>query len=220
MLRALIVLIVLGAIGYWYWTTTPEYSMRQVKQAVKQHDLVKFEKYTDEDSVAAGIVDDLLADPMRQILGPSTLGQWLVAGIVGVIKPPLARGVKADIRRFVTTGRFTEPDSDVDSSSDQDGARFSLGGMDSRFGFRKHAFRRVEYSRKDGKTCLLGLLFHNEVYDKDLVLEVKMQDYGGYWKLTEITNFPKFMAKLIEWQAGRAQANSADSETRQPAGQL
>ena len=37
--------------GYWWWTTTPQYSMDQVKQAIKGHDLKKFDKYVDVDAL-------------------------------------------------------------------------------------------------------------------------------------------------------------------------
>jgi hypothetical protein len=218
MLKILIVLVVIGSLGFWYWTTSPEYSIEQVKEAVKHHDLVSFKKYVDLDSVASGMVDDLLAAPMRSALGPGLFGQWLVAGIVGVFKAPLVNGVKEDLSHFVTTGQLIRPADQVGSGLAERRSRFSLGTLDTRLGFRKHAFRRIEYSSKDGKIATLGLRFHNQVYNQDLILEVKMEDCGGYWRLVELSNFPKFTGKLIELEASHLQDNSAESQ--QPARQI
>ncbi|PWT96264.1 MAG: hypothetical protein C5B53_10000 [Candidatus Melainabacteria bacterium] len=201
MLRITVILIFLGAVGYWYWTTTPEYSIRQVKAAVKNHDLVAFQKYVDMDSVASGIVDDLLTTPMRSVLGPGIFGQWIMAGVVGILKQPLVAGVKQDMERFVVTGQLMPKDAERETGGDTSDQRFSLEVMDSRLGFRKHAFRRIDYAHKDGKICTLGLIFHNQVYNQDLLLEVKMQDYGGYWRIVQISNFPKLTARLVELQA-------------------
>jgi hypothetical protein len=218
-MRILFVLIILGAIGFWYWTTTPEYSIQQVKTAVKNHDLVTFQKYVDIDAVASGIVDDLLTTPMRSVLGPGIFGQWIVAGVVGIIKQPLVNGVKEDLQRFVTTGQLIPKDSEAEADSETGGERLSLGALDSRLGFRKHAFRRIEYSHKDGKVCTLGLIFHNQVHNQDLLLEVKMQDYGGYWRVTQLSNFPKFTGDLVKLQASPIPENSTAPEAQEAAPQ-
>jgi hypothetical protein len=203
-LRILIALLILGCAGYWYWTTTPEYSMERVKHAVKDHDLITFQKYVDTDSVAAGIVDDLLAAPMRRLLGPGLIGRCIVAGVVGVFKQPMVDGIKDDINHFVLSGQLLAPGNSVDTELQPDLTQpnLTLGVLDSRLGFRKHAFKKVEYDVKDGDVCKLGLLFHNQVYDKDLVLEVQMRKSGGYWRLIQLTNFPEFTGKLMEMQTG------------------
>jgi len=216
MLRVLVILLILGAAGWWYWTTTPEFSIRRVKQAVKDHDLTTFNKYVEMDSVASGMVDDLFTIPMQNVLGTGVgmLGRWFVAGAVGLLKPPLVVGIKEDLSRFVTTGRFISEEEGAASGDEASSSQFSLGLMDSRFGFRKHAFRKIEYEHKDGKFCTMGLLFHNEVYNKDLVLEVKMHDEGGYWRLIQLTNFPQFMAKLVQFQV--AGVEPSQQRTQQP----
>jgi len=221
MLRILIVLLILGAAGYWYWTTTPEYSMEQVKEAVKHHDLVTFQKYVDMDSVASGIVDDLLAAPMRHLLGPGILGQWVVAGIVGILKQPLADGIKEELRQFVLTGELVRPDEDAtpNSESTLNQPPLSLGVIDRHVGFRKHAFRRIEYDLKKGNVCTLGVLFHNQVYNRDLVLDVTMQESGGYWRVIGLSNFPAFTAKLIELQ-NTSPESAPSTDGHKPAEQL
>ncbi|MGE5422809.1 MAG: hypothetical protein ACM3QW_06075, partial [Ignavibacteriales bacterium] len=47
----LLIFVVVGAGGYWYWTSTPQYSIRQIDRAVSNHDLVTFRKYVDMNTV-------------------------------------------------------------------------------------------------------------------------------------------------------------------------
>jgi len=213
--QVIFVFAFLAGLGYWYWTTTPEYSLKQVRDALRQHDTQKFEKYVDTDSVASGLVDDLLTKPMQEMLGPGVLGHWLLAGIVGFVKPELTTGVKQEINNFVASGELSNADA---NNNDQDAIsnlnpRLSLFRIDRKLGFRKHAFRKVEYDRKSDKIATVGMLLHNQVYDQDLLLEVKMRDSGGYWRIFELSNFPDFSSKIIELEAQRAREASPSDQS-------
>jgi hypothetical protein len=115
----------------------------------------------------------------------------------------MVSGVKNDMISFVENGDF--------KSSSESGSTLSLGSVDKRLGFRKHAFKGIEYSKVTGKIALMGLRFHNETYDRDLVLELKMEDEGGYWRIIQLTNFPEFIGKILD-----AEYQRQGSETREP----
>lgn len=209
------VFALLAGFGYWYWTTTPEYSLEQVRDAVRQHDTQKFEKYVDTDSVASGLVDDLLTKPMQEMLGTGVLGHWLMASIVGLVKRELTIGVTQQINSFVASGELANADAnnnDLDMTSNLN-TRLSLFRIDRKLGFRKHAFRKVEYDRQSDKIATVGMLLHNQVYDQDLLLEVKMRDSGGYWRVFELSNFPDFSSKIIELEAQRAREASPNDQS-------
>lgn len=207
MRNILVVVLVLAGVGWWFWTTTPQYSLQQIKEAVKTHDLGKFEKYVDVDSVSVRMVDDVLTEPMRKLLGPNVLGQFIIGGLLGVIKQPLVQGVKQDIRDLVESGDFKRKPNEVGQQC------LSLGSMDEKLGFRKHAFRGVASMQIQGKLALLTLTMHNEKFKSDLLLQVKMRNMDGYWQATEVTNFPEFIVKIMSLQAsdtgGSAPAGAA-----------
>lgn len=150
----------------------------------------KFRKYVDVDSVSSRMVDDFLTEPVKQALGPNVLGQWIIAGLMGFIKPDLVKAVNDDLISFVENGDF--------KSNAESGTTLSLGTVDKRLGFRKHAFKGTEYCKVTGKIAIVGLRFHNETYDRDLILELKMEDAGGYWRAIQLTNFPEFIGKILE----------------------
>jgi hypothetical protein len=198
--------IVLG-LGYWYWTSTPEFAVLQVRDAIRDHDLKKFSHYVDSESVASNLVDDLLTKPMQQSFGSGVVGKVLATGIVGFFKQNLVKSMEQQIDRFVETG---DSGASVSAANGDGGAQIddgtvSLGKVDSRLGFRKHAYKGIAYDQKNGKIATVGVKFHNELYDKDLILDLKMRDEGGYWEVVELSNFPDFAGKIMEYESARLQ---------------
>jgi hypothetical protein len=191
----LLIVGLLAGAGWWYWTTTPQYSIEQVKDAVKQHDLQKFNKYVDVDTASSHMVDDFLGNPMREALGPNMVAQLFVTGIMSIFKPAMAAGIKHEILTFVETGSFRSAADDGSNSG------VSLANSDERLGFRKHAYKGITASTVEGGTARLELLLHNEKYNTDLPLDVVMRKMDGYWQVTELSNFPQFCGKLAQLEA-------------------
>jgi len=213
----ILIIAIAGGAGYWYWTTTPQYSMEQVKEAVKSHDLQKFDKYVDVDTASTRMVDDFLTRPMREMLGPSVVGQVIVSGVMGLFKPALARGVKHEILAFVETGSFHPKDADDDNSGTPS---VSLSSADSHLGFRKHALKSIASTTVNGNTAQLELILHNERYNQDLPLDVTMRKMDGYWQVVELSNFPDFCAKLAQLESSGQQPldqpSAVDSSSTSP----
>jgi hypothetical protein len=109
-LVVLALLVLAGGAGWWYWTTTPTYAAYEIVDSVKTHDLAKFQKYVDVDSVSDGIIDDLLAGPQNQAKQAGILPQILATSITAFIKPGLVAVTKEQIIKLVS-------DKPSDSSS-------------------------------------------------------------------------------------------------------
>lgn len=70
-------LIVIGAALYFfYWMRTPQYTFTQIHEAVQQHDLTKFEKHVDLNSLYAHAYDDVV----YYAFGRSQRGQSVFTG--------------------------------------------------------------------------------------------------------------------------------------------
>ena len=81
-------LIVIGAALYFfYWMRTPQYTFTQIHEAVQQHDLSKFEKHVDLNSLYAHAYDDVVyyafGDPKEA--NPFLLG--IVQSLKSVVVP-------------------------------------------------------------------------------------------------------------------------------------
>lgn len=187
MTRVLTVLILLAGLscgGFWYWTTTPQYSIEQVRDAVKTHDKQKFDKHVDVNEFASGLVDDTVAEPMREVMGGGTIGRWIVAGVSGFIKPSIVSGVKEELYTLVNTGGFNKSEGGTVSS------------LNDRLCLSKNDFKRVDQIKADGKLAKATIVLHNSAHNKDLNLDVQMRDMGGYWQVTRMLNFPEFAGQL------------------------
>lgn len=202
MLRILVVLFVVAGIscgGYWYWTTTPQYSISQIKDAIKTHDRVKFDRHVDVNDFSAGMVDDMLTEPMKECLGGGMIGRWVAGGLSALFKPAMTAGIKEDLYNLVEKGSFSEPSGDE---------QMSLRSMDERLCLRQHSLKSVEKLKSEGKLAAVEIVLHNEKHNKDLKLDVQMRDMGGYWQVTKMLNFPEFTSQLVEMESDHAKTDS------------
>lgn len=195
----IVLLLVGGALGYWYWTTTPQYSVLKLHEAIKSHDLYAFHKYADVDSIASRMVDDLLTKPVQNALGPGIVGQLLGFGLGVFVKPALVASMKEEINHYVE-GQPAGPSSFLFEPAVRPVSNGVFQSIPGQLGFTGKVFNKIEYVRTEGKISLVGLSLHNTKYASDLVLELKMRDAGGYWCLVELSNLQDFMGKIFNLQ--------------------
>lgn len=188
-MRALLLLLVAAALaggGFWYWTTTPQYSLLEVKNSVKTHDLPKFRKLVDTEEFASSMVDQLITDPMRELIGGGILGRMFAAGMSHFVKPTLITSIKEDLENYVENGQYKP----------KDGQPSTLNSIDTKFGFKHLDYQGIDQMNVDGKIARASLRFKNTRNDKIVNLDVQLRDMGGYWQVTRILNFAHFLEKL------------------------
>lgn len=173
----------------WYWTTTPQYSIDQVKESLKSHDKQKFDKHVNVNDFASGMVDDVLTEPFKEVMGGGMIGRWIVAGMSGFIKPSIVSGVKDELYTLVETGDFNKSEGGTVSS------------LNERLCLTQNDFKRISDIKSEGKLANVTLLLHNVPHNKDLNLKVQMRDMGGYWQVTRMLNFPEFAGELSALEA-------------------
>ena len=88
----LIIVLLVGILGYKYWTGTPLYSLKMVAKAVEKHDLINFKKYVDVDSVVSRMIDQSIEYEMSS--EPDDAMNDFAMGIVQLIKPKMVDMVK------------------------------------------------------------------------------------------------------------------------------
>ncbi len=202
MFRILVVLFVAAGFacgGFWFWTTTPQYSISQIKDAIKTHDRVKFDRHVDVNDFSSGMVDDMLTEPMKECLGGGMIGRWVAGGLSALFKPTLTASIKEDLYNLVETGNFNH-----NSQEDQ----MSLSAMDERLCLRQHSLKSVDKVKSDGKLAEVEVVLHNDKHNKDLKLDLQMRDMGGYWQVTKMLNFPEFTSQLVEMEGDHVKRDS------------
>ncbi len=198
--------------GFYYYTTTPTYSVLQIRNAVQDHDVALFEKHVDVDTLFNRLIDDVMAQALSQAAneddsGWSTLGSALGAGIMQMMKPTLVSGLKSSTLRYVETGELVKGGQGVAASAApavaSDAAKkASLEGMASSFGLEQLQPQdyRVE---KQGKVAIVTIPYRNEHLDLPLEMKFTLRDQGGYWQLVQFNNAAEIMSAIEQEQQRR-----------------
>lgn len=199
---ALILIVVLAGGGFWYWTTTPQYSLEQIKDAVKEHNLSKFQMYFNADQVADLMVKDLIESPLRKPLGGEALERFSGMVSESTIRHEVASGIASDIKLLVETGNFNQP---TGSESD----KVSMSVLDKRLGIRTLSVKDVKGIKVEGSTATVTVTLHSEKFNTDFDLLGELQNKDGYWQATGITNTVDCFTKLFELERKAGEKSSA-----------
>lgn len=188
---AIVFVLLLSICGYWYWTTTPKYSLQKAFTAISNHDLIAYDKYVDTDTVVSRMIDQLLSS---QDLNSEDGINALATGIVQMIKPKLVEMAKEQIRSFVEKGDFETV------STDNNGPSFSIGSIYNRSsdGQDDAQYRGIDYVKKNGNICFVGIKIYNPKLEQEIIPEIKMRKVDSYWQIAEISNLSEMIKKIDE----------------------
>lgn len=171
-LAALACAVVLAAVGgFWYYTTTPTYSIGRIEKAVRDHDAVLFEKHVDLESVLGRAFDQVLAPGAGE--GQRSGGWGDLGRVLGatLLKPQVVGKLKQQVLADVESGRMP--------------AAQSLSA--------RPTFEGLESVRREGAQALATLRVRDG--ERLLLVEVRLRDRGGYWQAIEIANLRQLVAQ-------------------------
>lgn len=188
--------------SYYYYTTTPTYSVLQVREAIKEHDVDLFEKHVDVDTFINRLVDDLFAYQMKGLADQedgeaAKLASQFSAGLIQLVKPAFVSNIKSSTIRFVETG---EMDAAKSQSTNQPQAALnspsnaSVHGLAASLGIKDGQVFDYDIER-DGKTAIVSLPFKNDL-DLDVTLKFLMRDKGGHWQIVQLNNVAEIMSDI------------------------
>lgn len=198
---SVIVLLVMGVGGYYYFTTSPTYSVLMIRKALKDHDVVLFEKHVDVDKVFGRLVDDVLSDKISKsaAMQDSSTNNFAAAfsmSLMEKIKPVLVAGLKSSTLRYVETGKLSEdeaPNNSQASQSQNNPGKVSLIGLTSKLDLEEGD--SFDYTiEQQGKAATVTVPVRPKGLDTTLQMEFTLINKGGYWQLVQLNN----AAELIE----------------------
>lgn len=193
-------ILFISCFGYWYWLRTPQYSLKVIKEAVETHDLGKFEKHVDIDTLVSRLVDQLLDTRLNN---KSTIqdeqANAFAAGLVKMLKPQLVSMAKDQIRSYVEKGTPESPQKDTTEPA----PTFSINDFYKNTGGGSVNMKGIEYVNKDGKLAVVGLKLFYPKLNADVILELKMREMDGYWQVAEINNLSAFLHKIEELEKNK-----------------
>jgi hypothetical protein len=78
------------------------------------------------------------------------------------------------------------------------------------YGLSKDGFKGVDYIKVEGPVALIGLKFMCKKLNRPFVIELKMEDTGGFWRITELSNLNDLINAYLEM---REQMNTEEGAT-------
>lgn len=204
-------LIVIGAAFYFfYWMRTPQYTFTQIHEAVQQHDLNKFEKHVDLNSLYAHAYDDVVYYAFGDPKDANPFLLSIVQSLRNVVVPIMTE----QTRNYVETGSVEEDKPTQNNSIDKNNSSAAIPSktegqqlaeqLKDRVGFGTMQYEGVESTEKVGKTADVSVKLYDKQLDNYFILQVKMYELDdGSWRLTEITNLEELLKKREQATAAK-----------------
>ena len=201
-LAGVVALLVAGLAGYFfYWQKTPEYSIGLIKEAVQKRDLVAFQKRVDIDSLYSRAFDDLVSDQMNTNKEMDQGMKAIAMGFAQLLKPAVVNTLKDATKRYVETGSIETTDkknaAQSSGQADKMPPQLSTNELNKQAGVANSDFRGISYTKKDGKTAIIGLKIFEKQIGQEFVIDLKMRELDdGTWQIAEFSNLPEYLRKI------------------------
>jgi hypothetical protein len=190
-----VVLVIIGIVSVlflWKMMVSPQYSLKQIKKAIPQHNVTAFDEYVDLD----GVVDNVIVHTWQYYTAKEKTGsRWseisneISNSLISAVKPNLKEIVKKEILAYVATGQWASTDADDNNEI----STVIIKMIKRRIDPEQWDYQSINFTKIEGETASIGLTYYDQVKETNFLVELKMKDMKGYWQLVEITN----VAQLI-----------------------
>ena len=184
----ILVLVLVAAWYFMYFTKTPGYALNQAPEAYKKHDVATFKKDVGVcltcyyDFVAVAMESPEIKDnPMNG------LASAMFQGMKGQIVPIISSEI------YSSVGKKLEGDL----PSAQDKAAAEKVRQDS--GIDDLTFKDIGSVKENGDSAVVPVTFTSKSLNQDFTFEIAMEKKDGNWKAVKVNNFKDFL-KLVEKQ--------------------
>lgn len=194
-LMLLVILLALGAAGYYYFQNLkngPKGALAQAASAVNNHDMATFEKFVDVNSVTMHLVDDITSQGSG-LLSLLPGGSLAMGAAMRFAKPALAKAAHKEVERYVETGSLEA----AAAAAPKRLVNISLTGMVSKVVSADSEFKGIKYEREEGDNAFVGLEITQPKYDTTMVVEVKMRRRGDGWQVQQIMNTKELLQQVV-----------------------
>ena len=186
LLLAVLIILPLGI--YQFWVNTPYYSLLQIQKSIETKDVYLFEKHVDVDRIIGELINDVARIVLRETNstnnGSTTFNAAaLQTGFMELIKP----GIKS----LIEEGFQDLWDGDIEESE-------YLDESDINRAKQWIASAKFDYLKQDGKIANVGISFIDPDSQEKSIIELKLNKFENYWKVTEISNFEEQLNKVFK----------------------
>lgn len=184
----LVAILIAVSFYFFYWTKTPQYSITLIQQAVKNHNVDKFERYVDLESIYNKAYDDVIAKSVTPKNNTDKVANALFAGFMQMFKPTVVSALKEATLKEISGAQKLETSAQQQKGDVKDGiTKVSEANRNSEL-------KDISVIYKESEVAMVGITLHDKELSKDFVLKVKMNKLdNGEWRVKEINNLVEYM---------------------------
>ena len=187
-----LLIIVISGIFFWKLMISPRYSLKQLDQAISEHDVIAFNKYVDLDAT----IDGLIVQTWQYYTSDEEIGsRWseirneISNSLLSVVKPNLKELIKKEVLDYIATGQWTSNEAGKENKISSIVKRVDKEKIDP----EQWDQQSINYTEINGNIAHVGLTYFDKAKETNFLLEVKMRNMKGYWQMIEISNVAQIL---------------------------
>jgi len=182
-----LLIIVISGIFFWKLMISPGYSLKQLDQAISEHDVIAFNKYVDLDAT----IDGLIVQTWQYYTSDEEIGsRWseirneISNSLLSVVKPNLKELIKKEVLDYIATGQWTSNEAGKENKI----SSIVIQVIKEKIDPEQWDQQSINYTEINGNIAHVGLTYFDKAKETNFLLEVKMRNMKGYWQIIEISN--------------------------------
>lgn len=196
-----VLLLVLGCAYYFcYWIRTPLYAVNQVREAVKQHDVVKFNQYVDTNTLLSKAYEDVITAESMIHHDDITKNPFAM-GVLHFLKPTIVDLMAHELEKTVAGKDAKESSKRQDPVSDA-----MKTNIEKQVQLKDLQLKSINLKEHKDENADVILTLYNKALQKSFNLHLKMSLDDNTWRITEISNLVDF---IVDMNAAKQLALSA-----------
>lgn len=200
----LLILLLAACIGtaIWYgffYTRTPEYALKQLSQALDQHDSARFQKYVNMEVLASRAYDDLTVDLFAYDSTLTADTKTMFEKFYILIKPQLTKGLEQSVLDRIDSGNWSLPEGTDILKGRQLGIDFER--FLERSQLRNTSFVSLGNIEHTGGTVTAELKVCEDYTQTPFTLQLVLeQAKDGHWQVVYIKNYRQYLDTIAPLQ--------------------
>lgn len=196
---------ILWALGYFlYYTKTPAYSVKLIREAVEQRDWSGFYDHVDTGSVLASAFDDVV-EVSRTDADAGNMAKNLNDNFLPILKAGLVDGAEECLHDYVEKGSYEETFKDLDVRQ-----RLNLEDMKRDTAVDQVHYKDIAYTHtgEDGQP-IVGVIVVDEALGTSYTLDLQMRkNLDGTWRVYRIANLKGYIQEIKKAKGEKAAAKN------------
>ena len=183
-----------GIYAYNEYTSSPAYSVKQLKKAIENKDWTAFSKYVNVEDISSNLFDMVKEQATKD--DDSGLG----AGFAELMRGNMEEAISDGFKKAVESGKMAQADLFKETDYSEKAGSEIL-------------FDDISFE-KDGKIATMKLPTYEPRYDTSLVISLRRRDVGDHYELFDVSGFFTYAQHLYDLESQLVQKRRADQLER------